>query len=84
MASIREQYAKSGNIRELHEKLRDIPGSCPAFVGEVIRYAATDKSRKDKVLKFMREHPDAKPADVSKFVREQDDFHEAAKFALRE
>ena len=79
-----KQYANVGNIKELHEKLRKVPNSYPAFVGGIIRYAATDKSRKEKVLAYMNEHPDAKASEITKFVMDQDDFHEAARSTRRE
>lgn len=73
------QYVKVGNLKELHEKLRNVPESYPAFVGGIIRYAATDRTRKEKVLAYMNENPNARPSDITKFVMEQDDFHEASK-----
>lgn len=76
---VTEQYVKVGNLKELHEKLRNVPESYPAFVGGIIRYAATDRTRKEKVLAYMNEHPNALTSDITKFVMEQDDFHEAAR-----
>lgn len=35
---------KVGNLKELHEKLRNVSDSYPALVGGIIRYAATAKS----------------------------------------
>ena len=74
-----EQYVKVGNLKELHERLRNVPDSYTAFVGGIIRYASTARERKEKVLAFMNEHPDARTSDITKFVMDQDDFHEAAR-----
>lgn len=75
-----EQYVKVGNLKELHEKLRNVPDSYQAFVSGIIRYAATDRTRKEKVLAYMNETPNARISDITKFVMEQDDFHETSKF----
>lgn len=72
-------YIKVGNIRELHEKLRNVPDSYPEFASGMIRYAATDRTRKEKVLSYMNKHPAAKASEISKFVMCQNDFYEAAK-----
>lgn len=74
------QYVKVGNLKELHEKLRNVPDSYQAFVSGIIRYAATDRTRKEKVLAYMNETPNARISDITKFVKEQDDFHGASKF----
>ena len=74
------QYVKVGNLKDLHEKLRNVPDSYQAFVSGIIRYAATDRTRKEKVLAYMNENPNARISDITKFVKEQDDFHEASKF----
>ena len=74
---------KVGNLEELHEKLRNVPESYPAFVSGIIRYAATDRTRKEKVLAYMNEHPNALTSDITKFVMEQDDFHEVARLTRK-
>lgn len=73
-----KKLAEVGNLKELHEKLRNVPNSYSAFVGGIMRYASTGRVRKEKVLKYMNEHPNSKTSDIIKFVMEQDDFHEAA------
>lgn len=79
-----KQYVKVGNLNILYEKLHNVPESYPAFVGGIIRYAATDRTRKEKVMAYMNENPNARTSDIAKFVMDQDDFHEAARSTRRE
>lgn len=74
-----DKYHMIGNMKELHEKLRSVPDSYDGFISGILRYASTSQPRKEKIMEYLEQNPQATSSQITKYVIEQPDFHDAAK-----
>ncbi len=65
-------------MNELLERLNSIDGAYFDFVSAIEHYAKKKPDRLERVLGFLRSHPEASLSDVIEFVSEQADFYEDA------
>ncbi len=67
---------RKGGIRELTKMLNDVPHSYYDFVAGITTYCRKKPQRLEKVIKYMKSHPEADTSDIIEFVSEQEDFYE--------
>ena len=67
-------------MKELTAMLNGIEDSYYDFVSAIVHYAKKHVSRQEALHRFLSENPDAKSADVIRFVSEQSDFSEDAAY----
>ncbi len=63
---------------ELVIRLNAVEDSYFDFVSAMIHYAEKKESRRQVLLRYLNEHPDANTSDIVRFVSSQEDFFEDA------
>ncbi len=66
-------------IKELKERLENVPDAYPDFVEGTIYYARKKPERMKAVMGYLSGHPDALSSDIVEFVSKQPDFMEDMK-----
>lgn len=67
-------------LNELAEMLNMVEDSYFDFISAMLHYAKKKPSRAEALICFMKDNPNAKSADVIRFVAEQPDFFEDAAY----
>ena len=70
--------SENESMKELTEMLIKVPDSYFGFERAVIVYCSKKPQRLEKVMEFMKSHPDAGTSDILTFVSHQEDFYEDA------
>lgn len=67
-------------IKELKERLENVPDAYPDFVEGIVNYARKKPERMKAVTGYLSGHPDALSSDIVEFVSSQPDFMEDAAY----
>lgn len=67
-------------MKELTNLLNKVEDSYFDFVYAMLNYAKKREDRRNALVGYLKEHPDAKSADIILFVSEQPDFEEDAAY----
>ena len=76
--AIKRLEIERDEVRELVNKLSNVPNAYTGFVLGITTYAKKKPERMAKVMEYMEQNPNATTSDIVRFVVEQEDFYEDA------
>ena len=65
-------------MEELKAMLRDVPDSYEDFVNGMMNYASCNEERKQRLEKFLKDHPGIDSSSVIGYVSDLPDFYDDA------
>ena len=63
-------------MKDLENRLNNLPNAYFAFVHGVSTYANKKPERYNTIMKYLDDNPDTNPSEITKFVMMQPDFYE--------